>query len=159
MLFYIRMYQSTNTTRGDACVNMHCVTGLVVVVFCCLLNWCDDGPNRQENLRLDQLLEDGLTVPVPAGGVANCLLQLFPGLVGIGYTAHLCVEVGGKLTLYRSNTNLPSHHAYKISRDKYSALEGAADASMTDCTWCLAAFLSLASLIMTCFKCASLLGG
>ena len=101
------MYQSTNTTRGDACVNMHCVTGLVVVVFCCLLNWCDDGPNRQENLRLDQLLEDGLTIPVPAGGVANCLLQLFPGLVGIGYTAHLCVDVGGKLTLHISQQHQP----------------------------------------------------
>lgn len=107
ILYYIIICTNQGTQQGVMLVLTcaHCVTGLVVVVFCCLLNGCDDCPDWQENLRLDQLLEDGLAVPVPAGGVANCLLQLFLRLIGIGYTAHLCVhggrrEGGRELTLY-----------------------------------------------------------
>ena len=66
------------------------IIALVLVAFCCLLNWCDDGPYWQENPRLDQLLEGGLVVPVPSSGVAYSLLQLFTRLVGIRHSAHLC---------------------------------------------------------------------
>ena len=68
----------------------------VVCVFCCLLDWCDDGPDWQKDPRLDQLLEGGLIVPVPSSRVANCLLQLVPGLVRVRDTAHLWGEGGGQ---------------------------------------------------------------
>ena len=75
----------------------HCVPNdmLVVVLFCCSLNWCYNSPHWQDDPRLDKLLEDSLAVPVLASWVANGLLQLIPGLVGVGDTAHLCVGEGG----------------------------------------------------------------
>lgn len=69
---------------------------LVVVVFCCSLDWCNDSPYWQDDARLDQLLKGGLAVPVLASWVAYCLLQLIPGLVGVGDTTHLCVRGWGE---------------------------------------------------------------